>query len=298
MPYFARYAYEVYVAPKRRARDARALDDGERRDLAAVLRDTVIRFDNLWKMPFPYVMALHQAPTRDDAPRLSLPHRVPSAAAPAEPAEVPGRPEIGGGNFLSDTSPEEKAAELRAAGGPHYLERAVPTSRCTRSSSRSSALHARIRDAVVAACERGGRRTRSRDVAHDDEGDTIYAIDRVSEDVLVDVFERTIARDAPVVWSPRASRAARSCCREAPTPRRRVGDHRRPDRRHARPHVPEAARVDPDRRRARIARRRRATLADIELAVQTEIPLVKQHLCDQLWAVRGQGASRRTAAIG
>ena len=33
------------------------------------------------------------------------------------------------------------------------------------------------------------------------------------------------------------------------------------------------------------------TLADIELAVQTEIPLVKQHLCDEVWAVRGQGAS-------
>ncbi|HXI28399.1 MAG TPA: hypothetical protein VNG89_08250, partial [Vicinamibacterales bacterium] len=33
------------------------------------------------------------------------------------------------------------------------------------------------------------------------------------------------------------------------------------------------------------------TLADIELAVQTEIPLVKQHLSDELWAVRGQGAS-------
>jgi hypothetical protein len=32
------------------------------------------------------------------------------------------------------------------------------------------------------------------------------------------------------------------------------------------------------------------TLADIELAVQTEIPLVKQHLCDTLWAVRGRGA--------
>ena len=29
-------------------------------------------------------------------------------------------------------------------------------------------------------------------------------------------------------------------------------------------------------------------LADIELAVQTEIPLVKQHLCDVLWAARGQ----------
>lgn len=31
-------------------------------------------------------------------------------------------------------------------------------------------------------------------------------------------------------------------------------------------------------------------LADIELAVQTEIPLVKQHLSDVLWAIAGQGA--------
>ena len=32
---------------------------------------------------------------------------------------------VGGGNFLSDTSPEEKAAELRAAGGPHYAASAT-----------------------------------------------------------------------------------------------------------------------------------------------------------------------------
>ena len=32
------------------------------------------------------------------------------------------------------------------------------------------------------------------------------------------------------------------------------------------------------------------SLRDIVLAVQTEIPLVKQHLSDQLWAVRGDGA--------
>jgi hypothetical protein len=31
-------------------------------------------------------------------------------------------------------------------------------------------------------------------------------------------------------------------------------------------------------------------LQDIELAVQTEIPLVKQHLADALWAFRGEGA--------
>jgi hypothetical protein len=32
------------------------------------------------------------------------------------------------------------------------------------------------------------------------------------------------------------------------------------------------------------------SLSDIQLAVQTEIPLVKQHLSDQLWALRGGGA--------
>ena len=33
-----------------------------------------------------------------------------------------------------------------------------------------------------------------------------------------------------------------------------------------------------------------ATLADVEIAVQTEIPLVKQHLCDTLVAIAGSGA--------
>src|SRR4029453_113722 len=31
------------------------------------------------------------------------------------------------------------------------------------------------------------------------------------------------------------------------------------------------------------------SLEDAELAVMTEIPLVKQHLCDSLWAIAGQG---------
>jgi hypothetical protein len=38
-------------------------------------------------------------------------------------------------------------------------------------------------------------------------------------------------------------------------------------------------------------------LRDIVLAVQTEIPLVKQHLCDQLWAVRGGGVTARRVNI-
>jgi len=37
-------------------------------------------------------------------------------------------------------------------------------------------------------------------------------------------------------------------------------------------------------------RGRQTTLADIEIAVQTELPTTRQHLADTLWAVRGQGA--------
>jgi UDPglucose--hexose-1-phosphate uridylyltransferase len=123
VPYFARYAYETYVAPLRGVSTIAMLDDDERRDLATVLRDVTIRFDNLWRTSFPYVMALHQAPLQGDQrdiegfhfhiefhPPLRRPNLLKYLAGP----------EIGGGNFLSDTSPEDKAAELLAAGGPHY----------------------------------------------------------------------------------------------------------------------------------------------------------------------------------
>jgi UDPglucose--hexose-1-phosphate uridylyltransferase len=126
VPYFARYAYEVYVAPVRSVPTIAELDEQERRDLAAVLRDVVVRFDNLWRMPFPYVMALHQAPVKGAAsagfhfhiefhPPLRRPNLLKYLAGP----------EIGGGNFLSDTSPEEKAMELIAAGGQHYKSAGV-----------------------------------------------------------------------------------------------------------------------------------------------------------------------------
>jgi UDPglucose--hexose-1-phosphate uridylyltransferase len=121
MPYFARYAYEVYVAPKATHPSLTALSDVEVRDIASVLKDTLVRFDNLWQMPFPYVMVLHQAPTDGEDhggfhfhiefhPPLRRPNLLKYLAGP----------EIGGGNFLSDTAPEEKAAELRVAGGTHY----------------------------------------------------------------------------------------------------------------------------------------------------------------------------------
>ena len=54
------------------------------------------------------------------------------------------------------------------------------------------ALHRHIRAEVVRACEQAAVSTLA-DVARDDEGDTIYDIDRVAEHTLVDAIERTIA---------------------------------------------------------------------------------------------------------
>jgi UDPglucose--hexose-1-phosphate uridylyltransferase len=121
LPYFARYAYEVFVAPRQSHQSISSLRDAETRDLAAILKDIAVRFDNLWQMPFPYVMPLHQAPTDggnyrgfhfhiEFHPPLRKPNLLKYLAGP----------EIGGGNFLSDTAPEQRAAELRALSSVHY----------------------------------------------------------------------------------------------------------------------------------------------------------------------------------
>lgn len=121
LPWFARYAYEVYVAPKATRQSAADLAPSEVADFAEALSHVLVKFDNLWRMPFPYVMPLHQAPTDGGDYRgfhfhieLHPPLRKPDLL------KYLAGPEIGGGNFLSDTSPEERAAELRALPDLHY----------------------------------------------------------------------------------------------------------------------------------------------------------------------------------
>lgn len=121
VPYFARYAYEVFVAPKETHPSIAALSANEIADLADVLKTVLVKFDNLWRMPFPYVMPLHQAPTDGgnyDAFHFHIEFH-PPLRKPNLLKYLAG-PEIGGGNFLSDTSPEEKAAELIALPAMHY----------------------------------------------------------------------------------------------------------------------------------------------------------------------------------
>lgn len=149
-------------------------------------------------------------------------------------------------------------------------------------------IQAAIRDAVVAACESAAEGTLHR-VDRDGAGDTIYAVDRVGEEGLVELFEADVASIAPIVLLaeglppggvvlPRGTDEAKAVWRVL---------------------------VDPiDGTRGLMYQKRSAwvltgiapnrgkgtTLADVVLAAQTEVPLVKQHLSDRLWAIRGQGA--------
>jgi UDPglucose--hexose-1-phosphate uridylyltransferase len=124
IPYFGRYAYEVFVAPKATHPNIASLSDTEVVDFADVLRRILIRFDNLWQMSFPYVMPLHQVPT-DGGDYSTFHFHIefhPPLRKPNLLKYLAG-PEIGGGNFLSDTMPDDKAAELRNLPDVHYKKR-------------------------------------------------------------------------------------------------------------------------------------------------------------------------------
>ena len=115
VPVCARYPYEVWVAPRRAAPSLAALTQAERADFARALKTVLLKYDGLWKRPFPYIMVFHQAPTDGAAhPEAHVHVEFYPAYRMPEPAEVPRRQRDGAGVFTADTLPDEKAAELRA----------------------------------------------------------------------------------------------------------------------------------------------------------------------------------------
>lgn len=114
VPWFARYAYEVLVLPRTPVTSLVDLGDDACRDLGVVLRDVVRRYDALWGIRMPYVLAVHQAPVGEHP---HYPFHVelhPPLRAPGLMKYLAG-PEIGGGSMTNESDPDEKARELRAA---------------------------------------------------------------------------------------------------------------------------------------------------------------------------------------
>jgi len=148
-------------------------------------------------------------------------------------------------------------------------------------------LHETIRQTVAEACEHSSIETVA-EVAREEEGDTIYAVDCISEQLLIDFFQKDIARIAPIVLIaeglPSGKLVLPLHASEEDATWRII--------------------VDPiDGTRGLMYQKRSGwvltgiapnrgpdtNLSDIQFAIQTEIPLVKQHLSDVLWAIRGEG---------
>lgn len=150
-------------------------------------------------------------------------------------------------------------------------------------------LHERVRDTVVEASERLSLDQLSAVADDSDEGDTIYAVDRVSEDLLVEIFEEEVASQTSFVLIAEGIKNSRIVLprgtKDADAEWRIIVDP-----------IDGTRGLMYQKRSAWIltgVARNRGTetnLQDIELAVQTEIPLCKQHLSDALWAISGRGA--------
>ncbi len=151
-------------------------------------------------------------------------------------------------------------------------------------------VHEQIRAEVVAGCERAAAGEMAA-VAGREGGDTIYAVDRLAERVLVERFT-VLAEEWPCLLIAEGLGASGRVVLPKGTPEEKVEI---------------VVIVDPiDGTRGLMFQKRPAwiltgvaphrrgtvpTLGDIRLAVQTEIPLVKQHLSDTAWAIAGQGAA-------
>ena len=115
LPPWARYPYEVWVAPRAARAYFGDLAEDQRADLARALKTVLLKFDGLWQRPFPYVMAWYQAPTDGAShPEAHLHAELYPPYRTSEKLKYLAGTEIAAGMFASDALPEDKARELQA----------------------------------------------------------------------------------------------------------------------------------------------------------------------------------------
>ena len=113
VPPFARWPYEVQLAPKRHCADITELSEAEAAAFAARLKDLLERYDRLFGKPLPYVMAMHQRPTGrgNRGYHLHLEFYPPNRSA--DKLKYLAGSELGMGAFILDARAEATAATLR-----------------------------------------------------------------------------------------------------------------------------------------------------------------------------------------
>ncbi len=115
IPFFAGYPYETHVYAKRHLSAFPDFQRNEQRDLAEILKQVLVAFDELFSRSFPYIMSIHQRPTDGgtyDYYHFHIEFYPPMRSA--KKLKYLAGSEAGAGMFINDTLPEQKASELGA----------------------------------------------------------------------------------------------------------------------------------------------------------------------------------------
>jgi UDPglucose--hexose-1-phosphate uridylyltransferase len=123
VPYWAVWPFELMLVPTRRVADLPSLDAHERDLLADLLQRVCVRYDNLFRVSFPYSMGFHGRPTDGEEHPWWRLHAVyfPPLLRSASVRkflvgfELTAEPQ-------RDLTPEDAAARLRAQHETHYLQ--------------------------------------------------------------------------------------------------------------------------------------------------------------------------------
>ncbi len=118
VPAFARFPYEVHLAPRRHLSALTDLDEREAEDLARALKGLLVRYDALFGFPLPYVMAMHARPCGRGHRGFHFHIEFYPPNRSADKLKYLAGSELGAGAFILDARAEESAALLRRAAEP------------------------------------------------------------------------------------------------------------------------------------------------------------------------------------
>jgi len=121
VPYWAVWPFETLLLPKSPVGRLPELDDMRRHDLAAILKQLLVKYDNLFEVSFPYSMGWHSAPynVADNGHWQLHAHFFPPLLRSATVKKF-----MVGYEMLAeaqrDITPEEAASRLRQASDKHF----------------------------------------------------------------------------------------------------------------------------------------------------------------------------------
>ena len=113
VPFFARWPYEVFLMPKLHIPSLDEYDEEKLFDLAQILKAILLKYDNLFSFSLPYMMVMHQRPSKDKSDLFHYHIEFYPPYRSRDKLKYLASVESGAGNFINDSHPEDKAEELR-----------------------------------------------------------------------------------------------------------------------------------------------------------------------------------------